>query len=146
MKKLVVLFLTIVFLTCAPPALAAKHRPPRGSGSSTSPTTPVRSSYSRGVQTSVKFRSDRRGLLLNFGNFGSAISVTYILTYTADGIAQGAQGTATPDTAGQQREVLFGTCSGGVCRWHSGITNARLIIESKLSSGVIIRKPYRIKI
>jgi len=103
-------------------------------------------SRTRGVKTTVRFRPDRRGLILRFIDFGQAVSVTYTLTYQANGIPQGATGKATPATAGQPRELLFGTCSGGVCRYHQNITQARLVIDSRLSSGLIIRKPYRIKI
>jgi hypothetical protein len=125
-------------------AWAAKQRPPRG----TKRDTPVKrtASTSRGVKTSVRFRSDRRGLIVSFGNFGSAVSVTYSLTYNSNGIPQGVRGTVTPTTAGGQRELLFGTCSHGVCRYHTNITNARLVIDSKLDSGLTIRKPYRIKV
>lgn len=125
---------------------AAKPRPPRSGSRQT--TTPVRKSYSqsRGIKASVRFRSDRRGLLINFGDFGNAVSVTYSLTYTANGIPQGVRGTVSPETAGEQRELLFGTCSGGVCRYHTNITNARLVIDSQLSSVLTIRKPYRIKV
>jgi hypothetical protein len=85
-------------------------------------------------------------LYLTFLDFGQAVSVTYTLTYQAGGIPHGARGTARPATAGQRRELLFGTCSAGVCRYHTHITNARLIIDSRLKSGLIIRKPYRIKV
>jgi hypothetical protein len=123
-------------------ALAAKKRPPRSSGGG----APVRSYYTRGAHTAVRFRPDRRGLLINFSGFNQVASVTYSLTYNANGIPQGVSGTVTAATAGEQRELLFGTCSGGVCRYHTNITNARLIIDSKLYSGAIIRKPYRIKV
>lgn len=144
MKRKILIFGLALFLFVSSPVLvwAAKNRPPRG-GEMSAPAT---GTYTRGVKASVRFRSDRRGLLVNFSEFGNAVSVTYTLTYTANGIPQGAGGTAMPATAGEQRELLFGTCSGGVCRYHTNITNARLIIDSKLSSGLIIRKPYRIKV
>ena len=145
-KKIFVFGLVLIslFVFVASPVSAAKKRPSRGWKSSSAPKRSY--SRSRGVKTSVKFRSDRRGLLINFGSFGNAVSVTYTLTYTSDGVQQGAMGTATPGTAGQQREVLFGTCSGGVCRYHPNIQNARLIIDSKLNSGITVRKPYRLKV
>lgn len=137
--------LGLISLFSPPVAWGAKKRPPRGSGEAAPRGTAGRS-YSRGVQASVNFRSDRRGLLINFSDFGQAVSVTYTLTYTSNGVPQGAMGSVTSDTAGQQRELLFGTCSAGICRYHTNITNARLVIDSKLSSGLTIRKPYRIKI
>ncbi|MFC1790356.1 hypothetical protein ACFLZP_02635 [Patescibacteria group bacterium] len=141
-------FLCLGFLLLVSPASAAKKRPSRGwkrtarsqsSGSTTSSST-------RGVKTSVKFRPDRLGLLVNFGSFGNVVSVTYTLSYTSNGVSQGAMGVVKPESAGSQREILFGTCSSGVCRWHDNVRNARLVIDSKLSSGKIIRKPYRIKV
>lgn len=145
-------FLTVFFLGAlvfleSSSAWAAKSRPPRGSTQKRASTS-VRRTYSssRGIKTSVRFRSDRRGLLVSFGDFGNVVSATYSLTYTANGIPQGIEGTVTPDTAGGQRELLFGTCSHGVCRYHDDISNARLVIDSKLSSGLVIRKPYRIKV
>lgn len=136
--SLIIFLLMILF---SGSALAAKMRLQRG-GKETS----VRRTYTRGVKASVRFKPDRRGLLINFSGFGNAVSATYTLTYTANGIPQGATGTAIPATAGEQRELLFGTCSAGVCRYHSNIKNAHLVIESKLNSGLIIRKPYRIKV
>lgn len=142
-RKLFIFGLIFSFFVFSPTSvLAVKTRPPRGS----SRGALVTRAYTRGVRAQVRFRPDRRGLLINFSGFGNIVSITYTLTYTANGIPQGAGGTATPATAGDQREVLFGTCSGGVCRYHTNITNARLVIDSKLSSGLIIRKPYRIKV
>lgn len=141
-RKVFIFGLSLLFLIfCLTPVLAAKKRLQRARGEAV-----VKRIYTQGVRTSVRFRPDRRGLLINFSGFGNIVSVTYTLTYTANGVPQGAGGTATPATAGEQREVLFGTCSGGVCRYHTNITNARLVIDSKLSSGLIIRKPYRIKV
>lgn len=146
MKKLVLgLVIAGLFFLSFKPALAAKRRPPRGSRR-TQPTRRRTSGFSKGAQAKVSFRSDRRALLLSFANFGQAVSVTYSLTYTSNGIPQGVRSTITPETAGGTRELLFGTCSHGVCRYHHNITNARLIIDSKLGSGVIIRKPYRIRV
>lgn len=141
-KKFLVAFLIVflTFLVLPSESYAAKKRLSRRRGE-----TIVRRTYTQGVKASVRFRPDRRGLLINFSGFGNVVSVTYTLTYNANGIPQGARGTATPVTAGEQRELLFGTCSGGVCHYHTNITSARLVIDSKLSSGLIIRKPYRIK-
>jgi len=102
---------------------------------------------SSGVSSSVRFRSDRRAVIISLANLNKAISVTYSLTYTGSGIAQGAQGTVSP--AGENsatRELLFGTCSKNVCTYHTNIINARLEIRSKLKSGVTTVKPYRLKV
>jgi hypothetical protein len=139
MKKLLIIGLPLLLLLSPFNwVLASKKRPPRSSGEG----APVRAYYTRGVRASIRFRPDRLGLLVNFSGFSNIAS----LTYTANGIPQGVSGTVTAATAGEQREILFGTCSGGICRYHTNITNARLIIDSKLYSGTIIRKPYRIKV
>lgn len=147
MKKLAVIFFVFgLYFWQQDIVLAAKPRPARGSQSSAATVGRSSSSSGRGVKAGVRFRSDRKALLLSFPDFGQAVSATYSLTYTSNGISQGARSTVTPETAGGERELLFGTCSKGVCRYHSNITNARLVIDSKLSSGVIIRKPYRIRL
>lgn len=142
-KKLLAAFLFICsgFLFSPTGAQAAKQRLRREQGGTT-----VRRIYTRGARASVKFRPDRRGLLLSFSGLGSAVSITYTLTYTGNGMKQGVTGTVTPETAGEQRELLFGTCSHGVCHYHQDIKDARLVIDSKLSSGLTVRKPYRIKV
>lgn len=138
-------FILALLIFLAPQkTFAAKKRPPRGYASQTG--TPVKRTYTRGAKASIKFRPDRKGLLITFSSMGNAVSVSYQLTYQSNGIPQGAGGIVNPTTLGEQRELLFGTCSGGVCRFHTNITNARLVIDSKLSSGLIIRKPYRIKV
>jgi hypothetical protein len=143
MRKFAIITLILAFLFLSPnPALAAKKRPPRSTGAG----TPVRTYSTRGVRASIRFRPDRQGLLINFSGFNNISSVTYSLTYNANGIPQGVSGTVTAQTSGEQRELLFGTCSAGVCRYHTHITNARLVIDSKLFSGTIIRKPYRIRV
>jgi hypothetical protein len=148
MKKgisaLLVLFSLSLFLPVT--SLAAKVRLSRGGTSTASTGSTAASTGSRSVPTSVKFRADRKAILINFGDFSNAISVSYTLTYTNNGMAEGARGTATPETAGQQRELLFGTCSSGVCRYHTNVTNAKLVVDSKLKSGLTVRKTFRLKV
>lgn len=76
----------------------------------------------------------------------SATSVSYQLTYTANGISQGVMGKIDPKLEPTAiRELLFGTCSAGVCTYHQNIQGMRLKIISKLKSGLTIIKPYRVK-
>ncbi len=122
---------------------AAKVRTSRGA------TTSKSSVYTGGgkVTTSVKFRGDRRAVIINFAGLANAKQVSYSLTYNSNGVPQGVMGTITnPTVSVDSREVLFGTCSGGVCRYHQNITNAKLVITSKLKSGYTTRKTYKIKI
>jgi len=100
---------------------------------------------SRGVSSRVRFRSDRLGLLINFSSFDNLSSGRYELIYESNGVTQGAGGSILiGDT--NTKEILFGTCSGGVCRWHENITNARLSIVSTLNDGTTVLKPYRIRV
>jgi len=100
---------------------------------------------SKGVKSSVRFRSDRLGILLNFSNFDNLESGSYQLVYEADGVPQGAGGSIILGDTGV-KELLFATCSGGVCTFHQNITNARLSIISVLKDGTTVLKPYRLKV
>jgi len=99
----------------------------------------------QGVRTSVRFRADRLGLFLTFSNFDNIESGHYELLYEASGITQAAGGTILiGDT--DTKELLFATCSHGVCNFHENIQNARLSIISKLKNGQTVLKPFRIKV
>jgi len=141
-KKLAASFLLITaFMLLPQSALALKTRSSRGASS-----TRVYSTAGR-VGSSVKFNGGRNGVIISFSGLSNAKSVTYSLSYNTNGIAQGAMGTISNiTTSTDTRELLFGTCSGGVCRYHQNITNAKLVITSKLNSGSTTRKTYKIKI
>ena len=99
----------------------------------------------RGVGVSVRLRPDRLGLVLSFSNFDNIESGTYELVYNSNGVTQGAGGMIIlGDTS--SKELLFATCSHGVCRFHEGITDARLSIVSKLKGGQTVLKPFRIRV
>lgn len=122
---------------------AAKARTSRG----TSGGTKNYVSTGGRVTTSARFRGDRRAIIINFAGLNNATSVSYSLTYNSNGIPQGAMGTITQISgSSDSRELLFGTCSHGVCRYHTGLTEARLVITSKLKSGITIRKSYKLKV
>ncbi|MFZ5365919.1 MAG: hypothetical protein ACOZBZ_01360 [Patescibacteria group bacterium] len=93
-----------------------------------------------------KLRSDRRALIVNFSNLGVVSSFSYELIYTANSIPQGVSGTVTPTgEQSTQRELLFGTCSKNVCRYHRGISGMKFVVTSTLKSGLRVRKTFRIK-
>lgn len=122
-------------------AEALKKRTRSGGGGGGSSTyVPV-----MGVNSQVRFRPDRKALLINFSGFENIESGTYELVYNADGVSQGLQGSIIMgDTS--TKTLLFGTCSGGVCNYHKNITNMRLSIYSTLKDGRKILKPYRIQV
>lgn len=103
-----------------------------------------------GVATSVsvspRFRADRKALNVSFGGLTNANSVSYTLTYSQNGQQEGAGGNITPDKASATRELLFGTCSGNVCKYHSNIKNMKLEVVIKLKSGKVVKKKFKINV
>lgn len=93
-----------------------------------------------------RLRNDRRALIVNFSNLQTVSSFSYELMYTTNNIPQGVAGTITPAGETQtQRELLFGTCSKNVCRYHSGISGMKFKVTSTLKSGVKVRQTFRVK-
>lgn len=138
MRKVV---LVVIFLLLATQSVEAKLLPQAKQGG-----TNVRLSTSSGVTIFPKLRADRRAVIVNFANLKNASSVTYTLTYTTGGQQEGAGGTISLLENTAIREVLFGTCSAGVCRYHTNITNAKLGITANLKSGKKSIKSYRIRV
>lgn len=107
----------------------------------------VPSVATRGVGVSVRFRPDRRAIIATFSNLGVAKSVSYQLTYRSGRVNEGAGGSLSSLSQDPAvRELLFGTCSKGVCRYHMGITNAKFTVTTTLKNGVKIVKPFRLKV
>lgn len=95
-----------------------------------------------------KLRADRRALIINFTNLQNATSVSYSLVYTqGNGQQEGAGGALnlTGQTS-DKVELLFGTCSANVCRYHTGIKNAKLEVSYTSKTGKKYLKKFRIKI
>jgi hypothetical protein len=111
------------------------------------PTGISRSAATGRVSTSIKFRNDHLAIIISFTNLTAATKIDYLLSYNTRGAPQGASGTLIP--AGENttaRELLFGNCSKGVCRYDTGISNAKLTITSYLRSGIRVVKRYRLKV
>ena len=98
------------------------------------------------VTVKVKFRSDRKGVILNFGNLTAATGVSYDLIYDTRGTTQNAGGAVKISSDTANTEVIFGTCSSGVCRYDTGISNAKLQVFITLKNGRKIVKPFRLKV
>jgi hypothetical protein len=133
------IFIFSIFISVAAP-VEAKRKLPAAKTATTSKST------ASGVTVKVKFRSDRKGVILNFANLTAASGVSYDLVYDTRGTTQNAGGAVkiTSDTANS--EVIFGTCSTGVCRYDTGISNAKLQIFITLKNGRKIVKPFRLKV
>lgn len=100
-----------------------------------------------GLYVSPRLRADRKALLIAFGNLRSVQSVSYALVYQTDGSQEGASGSLDSSSGNTaSRELLFGTCSAGVCRYHSGVKNARLDITSVLKNGRKSIRKFRIRV
>ncbi len=144
-KTLIFCSAVFIFVTLATPALAKKVLP-RFRSTGTTKTSVTTTSGKVGV--SAKFRGDRRAIIVNFSNLTSARTVSYTLNYSTRGTNQGAGGSIDPGTTGASasRELLFGTCSHGVCRYDTGITNAKLVVTYTLANGKKYSKTFKIKV
>lgn len=93
------------------------------------------------------FMPGRGGIRVYFGNLQNAKSVSYTLSYETNGKAEGVSGSVSPsDGNSTTRELLFGTCSTGVCTPHKNIKNMKLEVKSQLTSGKTAIKRFRIKV
>lgn len=100
-----------------------------------------------GIGIFPKLRADRRALIVNFSNLQNAKAVSYFLTYKTNIQEEGAMGGLNLNgNSSQTSELLFGTCSKNVCRYHSGIKNARFEVSYTLKSGKKYLKKYKIKV
>lgn len=137
MKRIVFLsILVILALVATPPAFAAKKRVRAGSA-------PVTGGVS---YSSARLNHAGHSVVVTFQNLGSVAKVEYGLSYTANGIPQGAMGSISPSGSGNEsRDLYFGTCSHGVCTPHYGISSASLTVAVTLKNGTTNTKRYVIK-
>lgn len=106
----------------------------------------IASSQSSSIGVYPRLRADRRAVLVSFSNLNNAQSVSYILTYKTNGQGEAAMGALNLNTPSQTAEILFGTCSKNVCRYHSGISDAKLEVSYTTKSGKKYLKKFRIKV
>ena len=112
-----------------------------------SPKAGAKKVSSKGITTKVKFRGDRRAIVVTFTNLSIASSVSYTLTYDSKGITQSAGGTiALPTSEPVAREIPFGTCSAGICRYDTGVKNAKFSVTTTQVKGKKIVKTFRLKV
>lgn len=98
------------------------------------------------IGVSYSLRKDKKALMVAFSNLKKASNVFYTLSYQTQGKYEGISGTITPSKNQESRQLLFGTCSNKVCRYHKGIKNMRFEISAELLSGKSMNKSYKIKI
>lgn len=139
-KRSLLIFLIILLASFSVsfPVSAAKKR----IKSSTSKTTSGGGlSFSK-----VSFFPNRLGMNMNFFNLGQVSKVSYVLSYTGSGKAQGVVGSFSPVGTTDARQLLFGTCSSGACVYHTNVTNAKLSLTFTLKNGKSIVKRYILKV
>lgn len=96
---------------------------------------------------SPKLRKDRQALIVYFNNLKTTKSVSYMLTYKTNGQEEGAGGSVNPPQGNNaSRELLFGTCSKNVCRYHPNLSSMNFEVKAQLKSGKNLLKRYKIKI
>ena len=141
MKKITIIFTFTLLFFCsftllAKPVFAKKKIGSAGGGVV----------VSTGFVISPKLRKDRKALLVTFSNLNAVTSFSYELTYLGSGIDQGVFGQVAPKGENStSRELLFGTCSHNVCRYHTGIQNMRFVVTADLKNGQKLTKKYRVK-
>lgn len=150
-KSTILVVFVFLFVFSATKIHAAKRLLPRlaQAANQTTNSNPTKTTNSsKGISTNVKFRADRKAIVIEFASLKSATEVSYMFTYDTNGITQGAAGQVSTDKdTTDPRELIFGSCStNNVCRYDTNITNARLVITSTLLNGTKIIKPYLLKI
>lgn len=102
---------------------------------------------SAAVSITPKLRRDRKAIIVYFGNLKNAESISYMLVYKTNGQEEGAGGSVNPSLGNSaSRELLFGTCSKNVCRYHPNISNMKLEVTTKLKSGKTTIKRFKIRV
>lgn len=141
---LVISFFSLIFLFTG--SVEAKVLPQ--AKSTVQKTTPQKNTTATGtsINVSPKLRSDRRALIVSFSNLQNASAVSYSLTYGTSTQDEGAMGSLNLKSNSSTNELLFGTCSKNVCRYHTGIKNAKLDVSYTLKSGKKFIKRYKIKV
>lgn len=148
MKKVVfkvffLLFFSFIFVSSD--VIAAKLLPRFRSGGK-GPSASLRVNPS-GVGVSAKLRADRKAIILSLSNLTKARSVTYTLIYKTIGKDEGVSGSIDSSSGkNARRELLFGTCSAGVCKYHTNISSMSLEVVTELLSGKKTLKRFRIRV
>lgn len=145
-RKVFLLALLLAVLISFPQGVHAKRTLPQAGIGKVATGKRATSGGAQGVKTSVKFRGDRRAIIANFSDLDKASSVSYTLSYAQRGIREGAGGTITTSGGTASRELLFATCSSGVCRYHSGIKDAKFVVTTTLKNGKKVVKTFRLRV
>jgi len=142
MKKL--LALTILSLFLFAQTTQAKVLPQAGKAGSKAPSV---KSAGTTIGISPKLGSNKKSLNVNFSNLQNASSVSYSLVYKTATQQEGAGGALNlKGQLSDKVELLFGTCSANVCKYHTGIKDAKLEVTYTTKSGKKYIKRFKIKV
>lgn len=106
----------------------------------------TKSSAGSGINVTPRLRSDKRAITVYFSNLQNAKSVNYTLTYDTSTQQEGAIGSLNLGGTRTSQELLFGTCSKNVCRYHTGVNNVKLEVSYSLKTGKKYIKRYKVKV
>lgn len=133
-----ILLITMFLVNLAEARVLPRFRNVAGSG---------KKIISSSVGVTPRLRADRKALLVYFSNLNKVRSVTYTLIYQTDGKDEGVSGSIDSSSGNStSRELLFGTCSSGVCRYHPNISNMKLEVTLQLMTGKKSLRRFRIKV
>ncbi len=141
MNKFTIIIIGLSLLLLVNPVHAAKKR----ARAITAPT--AKKTAVKGVAySSASLNRPAHSVVFNLFNLDKVNKVSYMLSYSANGVEQGAAGSITPTGNSDNRSLYFGTCSHGVCTPHANIKNASLTITVTLKNGGTYAKRYRLKV
>ncbi len=96
---------------------------------------------------SYRLRQDKKAIIVNFSSLVQVGNISYTLSYKTNKIQEGVIGSIIPKgKATEIQEIVFGTCSGKVCRYHKNVSNVKLEVVFYLKSGKQSAKKFNIKI
>ncbi|MDO8618551.1 MAG: hypothetical protein Q7R49_01245 [Candidatus Daviesbacteria bacterium] len=140
--RLSIAFIVSIFFFIFVQTAEAKTLP---QAAKTSSKTAVKT-VSSGINVTPRLRADRKALIVYFSNLQNTKSVSYSLTYNTNTQPEGAIGSLSLGKPSASQELLFGTCSKNVCRYHTGINNMRLEVSYTTNAGKKYLKRYKIKV
>lgn len=107
------------------------------------------------IGVSPRLRADKKAVIVYFSNLKNAKSVAYQLTYKQVSSSGGKTSSQDEGAMGginiagksnTSQEILFGTCSKNVCRYHAGVNDVRLEVSYTSVNGKKYLKKYKIKV
>ena len=141
MKKAgIYLFFLLIGLFFSPQLIYAKKKITRINKSKITNQT----KYPNTPWIKLKLRVDKNSLILAMGDLNLADQLDYTLTYTSANIDQGVSGSLDLEKSSQQKELIFGTCSGANCTYHQDIKDMFFTIIIKLKSNQTLTRRYQI--